>query len=857
MKQAAASPVEDAVAKPALPAARTRSSRLMWRVGLAMALTLLAGFGGASWQERRQAINHQLARDTLIARVLEDHLTRSIETVALALASLGDSAPEAGDHRGVPNAAALAQALTGLPQLRSVAVLDLQGHIVASTYPSEPGTQIDLRRLGRLPSADHDTLGPFVAGRSLAALASDRAPPPVPDGVGFVPMIRRLPVPGSDRLLVALINPDSWSGYMRLTLDDPSSRATLTAYDGTVIVDTGTLAPNASLAAHPVYREQLPSVEHASYVGHGIDSGTQTVAHRVSRTRPLVVLVERDLASTLASWRENLPWRAGAGVLIALAIMLSSLIASRSLRGRELARHRLDQALADVVRSERELNVIVRSVQELLFRTDAHGRLTFVNAHWAAATGQPAPAVLDTPFESIVDAADRAAVRALFDTLAGPAPREATVTLWAARRHARRVHVVVVPLRDTADAADPSASGAPISGFAGSAVDITEQEEAQARLSEQLALSALLQDASPLPTSLIDTHGCYVSVNRAWEEFMRRPRDEVIGRPAAMNFSDAEAAKHEAQDRELLRRGGSTRYEASRIAPQGDRRELLIDKVAVMGRDGKPMGVLSTFMDVTRMHEAARVIQEARDAAEEASRAKSEFIANISHELRTPLQSIIGFSELGTVFGREDRRLGPMFDDILQSGQRMLALVNDLLDVSKIDSAVGTIHLERTDIRPLVREVARELAPLFARRQLQLDAKLPNSPLVAKVDPLRFQQVIRNIVANAIKFAPAGSVITMSGWLGDDGGARVAVRDHGPGIPPAELDKIFGAFVQSSTTKNGSGGTGLGLAICRKIIEAHAGSITAENAEGGGSRFTVALPTRFVGETLPAELQPA
>jgi len=255
-------------------------------------------------------------------------------------------------------------------------------------------------------------------------------------------------------------------------------------------------------------------------------------------------------------------------------------------------------------------------------------------------------------------------------------------------------------------------------------------------------------------------------------------------------------------------------------------------------------------MDISELHEAERATREARDAAEEASRAKSEFIANISHELRTPLQSIIGFSELGTVRGRQHEKLAAMFGDIHASGQRMLALVNDLLDVSKIESTVGTFHLERTDVRPLVRETVRELEPLLGARRLHVETDLGDVPLVAKVDPLRFQQVVRNVLANAVKFSPVGSAIDLDAELTAASQIVITVRDRGPGIPAPELEKIFEAFVQSSKTKDGAGGTGLGLAICRKIVEAHGGRIGAENADGGGSRFTITLPARGFADTV-------
>ncbi|WP_169426611.1 sensor histidine kinase [Curvibacter lanceolatus] len=273
-------------------------------------------------------------------------------------------------------------------------------------------------------------------------------------------------------------------------------------------------------------------------------------------------------------------------------------------------------------------------------------------------------------------------------------------------------------------------------------------------------------------------------------------------------------------------------------------RDVLISKVMVPGESGALIGVLTVLTDVTEFREAERAIREARDVAEEASRSKSEFVANISHELRTPLQSIIGFSELGVMRGKGSDRIVAMFHDINASGQRMLALVNDLLDVSKIESTVGTFHLESVDLRSLIRPVAREMGPLLARKNLSLDMDLSDLPLVARADPLRFQQVIRNVLANAVKFSPNDQTVSLSAQIGDGSEIHIVVRDHGPGIPEAELEKIFEAFVQSSKTKNGSGGTGLGLAICRKIVEGHGGRIRACNVSDGGAEFHIYFPAR-------------
>jgi len=234
----------------------------------------------------------------------------------------------------------------------------------------------------------------------------------------------------------------------------------------------------------------------------------------------------------------------------------------------------------------------------------------------------------------------------------------------------------------------------------------------------------------------------------------------------------------------------------------------------------------------------------ATEAAESADRAKSQFIATISHELRTPLQAITGFSDLGRHFAQGHAQYEPMFEDIHAAGLRMLTLVNDLLDVSKIDGSVGSLVLRRAELWPLVAAVAHELQGLADQRDVCFELAAPPVALWADVDAFRLQQVLRNVLANALRFAPADTAIEIDCRSLAPAGATLTVRDHGPGIPDAELEAVFEAFVQSSLTSDGSGGTGLGLTLCRKIMAAHGGKIRAANAPGGGALMTLELPPR-------------
>ncbi|PTT79720.1 hypothetical protein DBR42_20825 [Pelomonas sp. HMWF004] len=378
--------------------------------------------------------------------------------------------------------------------------------------------------------------------------------------------------------------------------------------------------------------------------------------------------------------------------------------------------------------------------------------------------------------------------------------------------------------------------------WVGSAADISKLVRAETELRAQLGLARSLLASSPLPTSVLDRENRYVDVNRAWEQFTGRHRADVLGRRAGSYLRLEEAAEHDARDAELLARGGELSYETVWHGAGGATRDLLISKSTFPDAQGQPLGIVVCFMDISDLREAERATRAARDAALEASRAKSDFIANVSHELRTPLQSILGFSEIGGLRARSQPKLAELFSDVHQAGQRMLGLVNDLLDLSKIEHGAEPLQLQRLDLRPLATDVAHELTPLLAARQLQLDCTLGEQPLAVDADATRLQQLLRNLLANAIRFSPEGGRIELTAAPNGAGQVRIDVADRGPGIPPDELESVFEAFVQSSTTKNAAGGTGLGLAICRRIATAHGGRIWAANREGGGTVISLLLP---------------
>ncbi|MBI4601284.1 MAG: HAMP domain-containing protein [Planctomycetes bacterium] len=235
-------------------------------------------------------------------------------------------------------------------------------------------------------------------------------------------------------------------------------------------------------------------------------------------------------------------------------------------------------------------------------------------------------------------------------------------------------------------------------------------------------------------------------------------------------------------------------------------------------------------------------LKDALDKAQAANRAKSEFLANMSHELRTPMHGILSFASFGLKRLKSVplEKLGEYFEKIDVSAKRLMTLLNDLLDLSKLDAGKMTFELAPADLGGILKSAVDELSALLAERILKCSVA-GDLGLTVKLDPQRILQVARNLLGNAIKFSPAGSTIDVVLERAVDR-VRVSVEDRGVGIPPEDLEAVFDKFVQSKRTKSGAGGTGLGLTICREIVSAHGGRIWAENRPEGGAAIRFELP---------------
>jgi two-component system, cell cycle sensor histidine kinase PleC len=234
----------------------------------------------------------------------------------------------------------------------------------------------------------------------------------------------------------------------------------------------------------------------------------------------------------------------------------------------------------------------------------------------------------------------------------------------------------------------------------------------------------------------------------------------------------------------------------------------------------------------------------ARDAALRSSQAKSNFLANVSHELRTPLNAILGFSEALTsgIFGRLGERQAEYIGDIHLAGKRLLALINDILDLSKLEAGKMELREELVDLSRVAADAARDLRE--TSRAADVSIELDLAPALSVLgDQLRLRQIIDNLLSNAVKFTPPGGLIGVTVKRRRDGGTLIIVTDTGVGIPAGDLARVFQPFEQSdSHLARRNQGTGLGLPLVRQLVERHGGTVRMSSESGVGTEVVIELP---------------
>ncbi|HXF06470.1 MAG TPA: ATP-binding protein [Blastocatellia bacterium] len=365
-----------------------------------------------------------------------------------------------------------------------------------------------------------------------------------------------------------------------------------------------------------------------------------------------------------------------------------------------------------------------------------------------------------------------------------------------------------------------------------------ELERRAAEINEMRDLFERVIESMSEALFLLDSSGRIVRVNRAAGRLLGMDPEELTGKPFAdvCGTTDVPTTPKELLDRAP---GGTlTHYETTIRSLTGQAIPVNLSCVLSRDRRGKITGVLINARDISEIYQA-------QQAERELMRLKEEFVASISHELRTPLASIKGFAELLRKGKADDPALQQEFlTRMIHEVDRLMALVNDLLDMSRMESGRLELTLVEVDLADVITETFKTLGTLAEQKGITLRSTLPDQPLVVRADRLRLEQVLINLVGNAIKFTDGPKPVLVTAESETD---RVVVKviDQGPGIPEEEIPRLFDKFYQvTSSAKRAAKGTGLGLYISRLIVEAHGGHIGVITELGKGSTFYFTLPRR-------------
>jgi signal transduction histidine kinase/CheY-like chemotaxis protein len=378
---------------------------------------------------------------------------------------------------------------------------------------------------------------------------------------------------------------------------------------------------------------------------------------------------------------------------------------------------------------------------------------------------------------------------------------------------------------------------------------------------EHSLLRATLENMSQ-GVAMYDADHKLVTWNERFRNYLEMP-DEFLG--TDRTFSDyiryigarGEFGDNADIEKELKKRLAllETSHSFERVRPDGMVLEVRRDPIA-------GGGFIAIYTDITERKKAEMAIRKAKDDAESASKIKSAFLANMSHELRTPLNAIIGYSELlaEDAADRDDKSGLADLEKIRAAGKHLLGLINDILDLSKIEAGKMELYIERVSLAAMVDDVNTIVAPLIEKNGNSLVIECPNDIGMLRTDVTKLKQCLINLLSNAAKFTKQGTV-TLRLSRQDEGGGRAsvsfAIADSGIGMTDEQMGRLFQAFSQadSSTTRN-FGGTGLGLTITKHFCTMMGGTIDVASTPGRGSTFTITLPDRVTQARAPADGAP-
>jgi PAS domain S-box-containing protein len=508
---------------------------------------------------------------------------------------------------------------------------------------------------------------------------------------------------------------------------------------------------------------------------------------------------------------------------------------------------RLEEQISEQQNYSRSL---IEASVDALVTVNPKGRITDVNEQFVKLMGQNRQQLIDSPFSSYFTDPERAmsGVRQTFE--------EGIVTNYELVVHSKAARKIPVSF----NAAVFRDTTGEVVGILAAARDITEQKQIEEELRDQQNYTRSLIESNIDALMTTDPLGVITDVNLQMCEITGHSREDLVGTPFKNYFTDPKRAENGI--RKVVTEGRVTNYELTIKASSGRETVVSYNATTFRGTDGRLRGVFAAARDIIEQKTLEEQLQRKNEELEvqyrrvqEANRLKSEFLANMSHELRTPLNGIIGFTEM-----MYDGEAGETSDiqheylaDILSSSRHLLQLINDVLDLAKVEAGKMVFYPEKVNLEQLVNEVRDILRLLINNKRIRFEVEIDTLLNGVVIDPAKFKQILYNYLSNALKFTSDEGQVTVRLRPEGEDAFLLEVEDTGQGIVPEDIGRLFVEFQQlDAGMAKKHQGTGLGLALTRRIVEAQGGRVGVRSVPGQGSTFFASLPrvNKTLGEVV-------